>query len=79
MNYYERALALRQETVAHRRFFHTNAEKVPSAFIYLAAGYPDERGAMPAHNPKVRFNEDVCPIGAAAYAHCAEQWLKEHS
>ena len=26
MNYYERALELREETVAHRRWFHTNAE-----------------------------------------------------
>lgn len=54
------------------------AEKVPSAFIYLSAGYPDDRGSYPAHNPKVQFNEDVCPIGAACMAHCAVQWLKEH-
>ena len=26
MNYAERAQALRAETVAHRRYFHTNAE-----------------------------------------------------
>ena len=26
MNYYERALQLKEETVAHRRWFHTNAE-----------------------------------------------------
>ena len=26
MNYYERALALKEETIAHRRFFHVNAE-----------------------------------------------------
>lgn len=57
--------------------FASIAEMVPSAFVYLSAGYPDERGAYPAHNPKVRFNEEVCPIGAAAYAHCAAQWLKE--
>lgn len=55
------------------------AEKIPSTFMYLSAGFPDERGAAPAHNPKVRFNEDVCPIGAAAYAHCATEWLKNHS
>lgn len=53
-------------------------EKVPSAFLYLSAGYPDERGAYPAHNPKVRFNEDVCPIGAACLAHCAVRWLEEN-
>lgn len=58
--------------------FATVAEAVPSCFVHLSAGFLDERGDWPAHNPKVRFNEDVCPIGAAAYAHCAMQWLKEH-
>ena len=55
--------------------FASIAEKVPSAFMYLSAGYLDERGEIPAHNPKVQFNEDVCPIGAACMAHCATRWL----
>ena len=55
--------------------FASIAEKVPSAFMYLSAGYLDERGESPAHNPKVQFNEDVCPIGAACMAHCATRWL----
>ena len=54
------------------------AERVPSAFMYLSAGYPDERGDYPAHNPKVQFNEDVLPIGAGYLAHCAVRWLEEH-
>ena len=54
------------------------AERVPSAFMYLSAGYADERGDYPAHNPKVQFNEDVLPIGAAYLAHCAVRWLAEH-
>ncbi len=58
--------------------FATVAEKIPSTFIYLSAGFLDDRGAAPAHNPKVRFNEEVCPMGAAAYAHCATQWLENH-
>ena len=52
------------------------AERVPSALMYLSAGFGDERGAYSAHNPKVRFNEEVCPIGAAALAHCAIRWLE---
>ena len=52
-------------------------ERVPGTFMHLSAGYPDERGKYPPHNPKVRFNEGVCPTGAAAYAHCAAQWLEE--
>ena len=55
------------------------AERVPSAFMYLSAGYADERGDYPAHNPKVQFNEDVLPIGAACLAHCAVRWLAEHN
>ncbi len=58
--------------------FATVAEKVPSVFMYLSAGYLDERGDAPAHNPKVRFNEDVCPIGSACLAHCSIRWLEEH-
>lgn len=59
--------------------FATIAEKVPGVFMYLSAGFTDERGDAPAHNPKVLFNEDVCPVGSACLAHCAVRWLKEHS
>ncbi len=58
--------------------FAVIAEKVPAAFMYLSAGYLDERGAFGPHNPKVQFNEDVCPIGAACLAHCAVQWLRHN-
>ena len=58
--------------------FATIAEKIPSTFMYLSAGYLDERGDAPPHNPKVQFNEDVCPIGAASLAHCSTEWLKNH-
>ena len=59
--------------------FAVIAEKVPSTFMYLSAGYLDERGQYPAHHPKAQFNEDVCPIGAACLAHCASQWLKNNN
>lgn len=58
--------------------FASIAEKVPGVFMYLSAGYMDERGDAPAHNSKVQFNEDVCPIGSACLAHCAVRWLEEH-
>lgn len=58
--------------------FAAIAERIPSTFIYLSAGFPDDRGTAPAHNPKVQFNEDVCPIGASCYAHCATQWLQNN-
>lgn len=59
--------------------FASIAERIPSAFVYLSAGFPDDRGLAPAHNPKVLFNEEVCPMGAACYAHCAEQWLRDNA
>lgn len=55
------------------------AEKIPTAFIFLAAGYMDERGEHPAHHPKAVFNEEVCPIGASVLAHCAARWLEMHA
>ena len=58
--------------------FATIAEKIPSTFMYLSAGYHDERGAYNAHNPKVQFNEAVCDQGPAFLAHCAVRWLEEH-
>ncbi len=58
--------------------FAVVVEKVPSAFLYLSAGFPDEGGEYPAHNPKVRFNEAVCPIGVASLVHCAKRWLEEN-
>lgn len=58
--------------------FASIAEKVPSTFMYLSAGYTDDRGQYPAHNPKAQFNEDVCPIGSSCLAHCATQWLKNN-
>ncbi len=58
--------------------FASIAEKVPSVFMYLSAGYLDERGGYAAHNPKAQFNEDVCPMGSSCLAHCAQQWLKDN-
>ena len=58
--------------------FASIADKIPGTFMYLSAGFLDDRGSAPAHNPKVQFNEDVCPIGASSYAHCATEWLKNN-
>ena len=54
------------------------AEQIPSVFMYLSAGFMDERGNASAHNPKVMFNEDVLPIGASCLAKSATQWLQHH-
>lgn len=59
--------------------FANIAERVPSVFLYVSAGFQDERGDHVAHNPKVIFNEEVCKIGPAIFAHCAMKWLSNHS
>ena len=58
--------------------FAVIADRIPAVFMHLSAGYTDDRGLAPLHNPKVLFNEAVCPMGAACYAQCAAQWLKNH-
>lgn len=52
------------------------AEAVPSAFFYVSAGFTDGREDYPSHNPKVTFNEDALPVGAAVLVHCAKRWLQ---
>lgn len=54
------------------------AQKIPSAYIWLSAGFDSDKGKYTAHNPKVCFNEDALPIGAAVYAHCAARWMTEN-
>lgn len=52
--------------------------RIPATYVNVSAGFTDERGQYPIHHPKVRFNEDVCPIGSSLLAHCAARWLEEH-
>jgi amidohydrolase len=54
------------------------AATVPSTFLLLGANFPEGNKVDVIHNPKVVFNEDCLPIGAAAYASCAIQWLENH-
>lgn len=53
------------------------ADKVPTSFIILGANaVPGTKFGQ--HHPKVQFHEEVLPIGAAAYAQVAKEWLKNH-
>ena len=58
--------------------FAVIAEQIPSTYLYISAGFMDERGDYPVHHPKVKFNEEVCPIGASVMAHLATRWLEEN-
>jgi hippurate hydrolase len=55
------------------------SREVPSITIALAAGEPEKGFSHPQHHPKVMFDEECLPVGAAIYAHIAAEWLKEQS
>lgn len=55
------------------------AEQVPAAFFILGAAVADPGKVYPNHNPNVQFNEDCLPLGAAMYAQCAYEWLRNHT
>ena len=52
--------------------------RVPGVFVRLSCGCPEEGYTVDAHNPKVVFNEEAIPVGAAAYAYGAIRWLECH-
>lgn len=53
------------------------ANAVPSVFMQLAGGHPDEGYCYPHHHPKTIFDEEALAAGAAAYAHVAMEYLKQ--
>ena len=52
------------------------AQRVPAAYYMMGAGPQDETKRLGQHNPKIEFNEEVLPIGAAIYAQAAADWLE---
>lgn len=53
------------------------SRQVPSLMVALLAGEPENGFSHPQHHPKVLFDEDVLPTGAAVYAFVAAEWLKD--
>lgn len=51
------------------------SQEVPSIMMALAAGSPEEGYRYPQHHPKVRFDESVLSVGAAAFTVCAFGFL----
>ena len=54
------------------------SNEVPSVFLGVPAGRPEDGYVHPQHHPKARFSEDALPCGAAAYAQVALEWLKNN-
>lgn len=53
------------------------SQKVPAVMLGIPANAPDGT-TYPQHHPKVRFDEAVLPLGAAAFAYSAMRWLEAH-
>lgn len=53
------------------------AQEVPSVMVAVAAGEKGKGYDYPLHHPKVRFDENALPIGAALYAGGATAYLEE--
>ena len=54
------------------------SQKVPAVMLGIPASVTDST-PYPQHHPKVRFDESVLPLGAAAFAYSAIRWLEEHN
>ncbi len=54
------------------------AELVPSVFFSLGCMPAGAAPLYPPHNPKIIFNEDALPLGAALHAQCAYSYLKNN-
>ena len=57
--------------------FASYTYEIPCSYLLLGAGSPQENPLFgrPMHNDHVVFNEDIMPLGSAALATCAEDWL----
>lgn len=54
------------------------SEKVPAILLAMDASLYNGQEVFPQHHPKVDFDENVLPTGAAVYANAAITWLKEN-
>lgn len=52
------------------------ANVVPSVYLGLAAGRPEDGCPYPLHHPKARFLDECLAPGAATYAHVAMELIK---
>ena len=53
------------------------SHRIPTIMVGIAAGDMRKGYKFPLHHPKVRFNEDVLPIGSVVYAYIAIKYLME--
>lgn len=55
------------------------SDEVPGALLNLGFGSRAEGYTCPGHNPKVMYNEEALPTGAAVHAYLSMRWLETHA
>lgn len=50
-------------------------QHIPGAFVFIGNGAGDEPGAVPLHNARYDFNDDIVPVGARWFAELVRQRL----
>lgn len=58
--------------------FAVVSERIPSVMLNIGAGSIKEGYNCTLHHAGMTLNEDVLPMGAAVYAHCAQRFLEEN-
>lgn len=60
--------------------FASYTYEIPCSYLLLGAGTAQENElyGKPMHNDHVVFNEDIMPLGSAALATCATEWLNNN-
>lgn len=54
------------------------SQRLPALMLALAAGNKNQGYAYSQHHPKVRFDENALPVGAAVLCRMAQRWLEEN-
>ena len=54
-------------------------QKVPGTYFLLGTGNPEKGTDNPHHSPKFNVDDDALPLGVAALAGFAWNWLSKNS
>lgn len=73
--YFKENLKYREKPLPVSEDFSRISEQVPSCFVTLATGCPEEGYCYPQHNPKVTFDEKAMIKGCFFVYNSAVQWL----
>lgn len=71
----EKSVTEKSEALTASEDFALVAERVPTAYLTIGTGREEDGYLYGNHNAKVRYDEEVLPLGAAVLARCAADFL----